>query len=69
LADIVREFIPDAQITFESESGFEDSGTDRGDNSCRHQGFEIQYPPFRTHGLEIINGVRCQEGLPLIEAR
>jgi nucleoside-diphosphate-sugar epimerase len=69
LADIVREFIPDAQITFESVGGLEDSGNYLVDNSRLRQEFDIEYPPFRTRVLEIINDVRRQEGLPQIEAR
>lgn len=69
LADIVRAFIPDAQITFDSEGGLEDSGNYLVDNSRLRQEFDIDYPPFRTRVLEIINDVRRQEGLPMIEAR
>jgi hypothetical protein len=68
-ADIVREFIPEAQITFEGDGGLEDSGTCLVDNSHLRQEFDVEYPPFRTWVLEIINDVRRQEGLPLIEAR
>lgn len=67
LADIVREFIPDAQITFDSDGGLEDSGCYLVDNSRLRQEFDIEYPPFRSRVLEIINDVRRQEGLPLIE--
>jgi nucleoside-diphosphate-sugar epimerase len=67
LADLVREFIPDAQITFENEGGLEESGNYLTDNSRLCQEFEIEYPPFRTRVLEIINDIRRQEGLPLIE--
>jgi nucleoside-diphosphate-sugar epimerase len=69
LADLVREFLPEAQITFESEGGVEESGTYLVDNSRLRQEFDIEYPPFRTRVLEIINDVRRQEGLPLIAAR
>jgi nucleoside-diphosphate-sugar epimerase len=69
LADIVQEFIPDAQITFESDGGLEDSGNYLVDNSRLRQEFDIEFPPFRTRVLEIINDVRRQEGLPPIEAR
>jgi nucleoside-diphosphate-sugar epimerase len=69
LADIVQEFIPEAQITFDSDGGLEDSGTYLVDNSRLRQEFDVEYPPFRTRVLEIINDVRRQEGLPLIEAR
>jgi nucleoside-diphosphate-sugar epimerase len=69
LADLVREFLPEAQITFESEGGMEESGTYLVDNSRLRQEFDIEYPPFRTRVLEIIHDVRRQEGLPLIAAR
>jgi nucleoside-diphosphate-sugar epimerase len=69
LADIVREFLPEAQITFDSAGGLEDSGNYLVDNSRLRQEFDIEYPPFRTRVLEIINDVRHQEGLPLVAAR
>jgi nucleoside-diphosphate-sugar epimerase len=69
LADIVREFLPEAQITFESDGGLEDSGTYLVDNRRLRQEFDIEYPQFRTRVLEIINDVRRQEGLPLVEPR
>ena len=67
--DIVREFIPEAQITFDGDGGLEDSGTYLVDNSRLRQEFDIEYPPFRTRVLEIINDVRRQEGLPTIAAQ
>jgi nucleoside-diphosphate-sugar epimerase len=69
LADIVREFMPEAQITFERDGGLEDSGNYLVDNSRLRREFDIEYPPFRTRVLEIINDVRLQEGLPPLEAR
>jgi hypothetical protein len=36
------------------------------DNSRLLQEFELEYPPFRTRVLEIINDVRLEEGLPTI---
>jgi nucleoside-diphosphate-sugar epimerase len=69
LANLVREFLPEAQITFESEGGVEESGAYLVDNSRLRQEFDIEYPPFRTRVLEIINDVRRQEGLPPIAAR
>jgi nucleoside-diphosphate-sugar epimerase len=69
LADIVRAFLPEAQITFDSAGGLEDSGNYLVDNSRLRQEFDIEYPPFRTRVLEIINDVRHQEGLPLVAAR
>jgi nucleoside-diphosphate-sugar epimerase len=64
LAGLVREFIPDAKITFNSEGGLEQSGNYLVDNSRLLQEFELEYPPFRTRVLEIINDVRLEEGLP-----
>ena len=69
LADMVRGYIPDAQITFENAGGLEESGNYLVDNSRLLSEFELEYPPFRTRVLEIINDVRRQEGMPLVEAR
>ena len=69
LADMVREFLPQAQITFDNEGGREESGNFLVDNSRLRQEFEVEYPPLRTRVLEIINDIRHQEGLPLIAQR
>ena len=66
LADMVREFLPDAQISFDSDGGREDSGNFLVDNSRLLQEFELEYPPFRTRVREIINDVRRDTGLPLV---
>ena len=66
LADLVREFIPDAQITFDSDGGVEESGNYLVDYSRLREEFEMEYPPFRTRVLEIINEVRQDAGLPLV---
>jgi nucleoside-diphosphate-sugar epimerase len=66
LADIVREFLPDAKITFEKDGGREESGNYLVDNSRLCKEFGIEYPPLPTRVLEIINDVRRVEGLPLI---
>ncbi len=67
LADVVREFLPDAKITFgEDEGGREESGLYLMDNSRLVQEFEIQYAPFRQRVMETINEVRRAEGLPLV---
>jgi nucleoside-diphosphate-sugar epimerase len=65
LADVVREFLPDAKITFEQEGGREESGNYLVDNSRLRKEFGIEYPPLRARVCEIINDVRRQEGLPL----
>ena len=69
LADMVRGYIPDAQITFDNEGGLEESGNYLVDNGRLLSEFELEYPPFRTRVLQIINDVRRQEGMPLVEAR
>jgi nucleoside-diphosphate-sugar epimerase len=69
LADLVREFLPDAKITFAHEGGREESGNYLVDNSRLRKEFGIEYPPLRTRVGEIINDVRRQEGLPLVESR
>jgi nucleoside-diphosphate-sugar epimerase len=69
LADIVRGFLPDAQITFASEGGREDSGNYLVDWSRLAKEFGIEYPGLHTRVLEVINDVRRQEGLPLISGR
>jgi nucleoside-diphosphate-sugar epimerase len=69
LADLVREFLPDARITFAQEGGREESGNYLVDNSRLRKEFGIEYPPLRTRVGEIINDVRRQEGLPLVESR
>ena len=68
LADMVREFLPDAQITFDNEGGLEQSGNYMVDNSRLRGEFEVEYTPFRTRVLEIINEVRQDAGLPTVSA-
>jgi nucleoside-diphosphate-sugar epimerase len=69
LADLVRGFLPDAQITFASEGGREDSGNYLVDNTRLGKEFGIEYPGLHTRVLEVINDVRRSEGLPLITGR
>ena len=66
LADIVRGFLPDAQITFAQEGGREDSGNYLVDWSRLGTEFGIEYPGLHTRVLEVINDIRRQEGLPLV---
>ena len=69
LADVVREFILDAKISFENEGGkegVEGSGIYLVDNSRLRQEFEIEYPPFHTKVRDIINDIRRMEGMPLV---
>jgi nucleoside-diphosphate-sugar epimerase len=69
LADIVRGFLPDAQISFDQEGGREDSGNYLVDWSRLAKEFGIEYPGLHTRVLEVINDVRRQEGLPLVTGR
>ena len=66
LAGLVREFIPDAQITFDGEDDIEESDIYMVDNRRIREEFEVEFPPFRQRVLEIINEVRQSEGMPLI---
>ena len=52
-----------------NDGGLEESGNYLVDNSRLRQEFEVEYPPFRTRVLEIINDIRRQEGLPLVQGR
>lgn len=64
LAELVREFLPDAQIDFQhSTGGRESSGNHVIDNSRLVQEFGVQYRPYRERVLQIINEIRTQEGL------
>jgi nucleoside-diphosphate-sugar epimerase len=69
LAEIVRGFLPDAKITFEKDGGREESGNYLVDNSRLCKEFGIEYPPLATRVLEILNDVRREEALPLIQTR
>jgi nucleoside-diphosphate-sugar epimerase len=66
LADIVRRFLPRAEITFAEEGGREDSGNYLVDNSRLTTEFGIEFPGLHTRVLDVINDVRRQEGLPLV---
>ena len=70
LAEIVRGFLPDAQITFEKETGGRElSGNYMIDNTRLVQEFGMQYLPYRQRVLQIINDIRREEGLPLVADR
>jgi nucleoside-diphosphate-sugar epimerase len=70
LADLVREFLPDAQITFDHETGGKgNSGNYLIDNSRLIQEFGLQYLPYRQRILQIINDTRREAGLPSIADR
>ncbi|MEA2726592.1 MAG: UDP-glucose 4-epimerase, partial [Acetobacteraceae bacterium] len=64
LADIVRGYLPDAQINFENETGGKaPSGNYLIDNRRLVEEFGVQYRPFPQRVLQIINEVRAQENL------
>jgi nucleoside-diphosphate-sugar epimerase len=70
LADMVREFLPDAQITFDKETGGRElSGNYLIDNSRLVQEFGVQFRPYRERVRQIINEVRREEGLAPIGDR
>ena len=66
LADMVRGFLPDAQISFDSDGRHEGDSNYLVDNSRLLEEFELEYPPFPTRVLEIINDVRRDAGLSLV---
>jgi len=68
LAALVTEFLPDAEISFENEEGGRaTSGTFMIDNSRVVEEFGVQYAPLRQRVKEVINDIRRDEGLPLVE--
>jgi nucleoside-diphosphate-sugar epimerase len=70
LAELVREFLPDAGVTFEHETGGKaESGNYLIDNSRLVQEFGVQYLPYRQRVLQIINDTRREAGLPLVADR
>jgi nucleoside-diphosphate-sugar epimerase len=69
LADLVRGFLPNAQISFDREEGGRaNSGNYMMDNTRLRQEFEVELAPFPQRVLEIINEIRKQEGMPLVGA-
>lgn len=70
IADIVREFLPDAQISFDKDTGGKAiSGNHLIDNTRLVTEFGIQYRPYRERVLQIINDVRKEEGKPPLSGR
>jgi len=68
LADLVTRYLPEAQVTFEQDQGGrETSGLYMMDNARLIDEFEVQYAPFPQRVLDIINEIREDEGLPLVE--
>jgi len=58
-------FPPDAQITFDKETGGQElSGNYLIDNTRLVSEFGVQYHPYRERVLQIINDIRKEEGLP-----
>ena len=67
LATLVREFLPDADIRFEAQTGGREiSGNYLIDNRRLIEEFGLQYRPLRQRVKEVINDVRIGEGLPPI---
>jgi nucleoside-diphosphate-sugar epimerase len=67
LADMVRDFLPQACIRFgQEEGGCALSGCYLVDNRRLRDEFGIEYPPLRQRVLQVINDVRRQSGLALI---
>ena len=65
LADIVRGYLPDAEITFDKETGGRElSGNYLIDNARLVSEFGVQYRPYHERVLQIINDIRKEEGLP-----
>jgi nucleoside-diphosphate-sugar epimerase len=65
LADMVREFIPDARIGFDNDTGGREiSGNFLIDNSRLLQEFGVQYAPLRQRVREIINDIRRETAQP-----
>ena len=61
LAALVREFLPDADISFENETGgLAASGNFRIDNSRLVEEFGLQYAPFRDRVRQIIEAVQAE---------
>jgi nucleoside-diphosphate-sugar epimerase len=64
LADLVRKYLPEAQISFEKdEGGRATSGNYMMDNTRLREEFEVSLAPFPQRVLEIINDIRREEGL------
>ena len=70
IADMVREYLPDAKINFDKETGGKEiSGNYLIDNQRLVEEFGVQYRPYRERVLQIINEVRCEQGLEPVADR
>jgi nucleoside-diphosphate-sugar epimerase len=67
LATLVREFLPDADIRFEAQTGGREiSGNYLIDNRRLIEEFGLQYRPLRQRVKEVINDIRIGQDLPPI---
>jgi nucleoside-diphosphate-sugar epimerase len=67
LAEMVRGFLPEADIRFDQDTGGRaQSGNFLIDNRRLVEEFGVQYVPFRRRVAQIINAVRGQQGLGLV---
>jgi nucleoside-diphosphate-sugar epimerase len=70
IAELVREYLPDARISFDRDTGGKEiSGNYLIDNTRLVQEFGVQYRPYRERVLQIINEVRRDAGLPAVAER
>jgi len=64
LAALVREFLPDADIRFDAQTGGREiSGNYLIDNRRLIEEFGLQYRPLRQRVKEVINDIRMGQGL------
>ncbi len=67
LAGLVREVLPEAEISFGAETGGREASSNfLIDNSRLIEEFGLQYAPLRERVKQVINDVRLAEGLELI---
>ena len=65
LSEMVKEYLPDAKITFQKEQGGkETSGNYMMDNTRLFKEFGYTPAPFKQRVREIINDIRKERGLP-----
>jgi nucleoside-diphosphate-sugar epimerase len=70
LAELVRSFVPGADITFEHDRGDRDNATNYLiDNTRLREEFGITPLPLQACVLKIINDTRADMGLPPVDAR